>query len=125
MQEIRVDTMNEYDTPDKLRKLMYGFSNEINDILFKHFRVTLNEYIENENENLGYIYTNQDKYTSASSQHVEPKSSSQHANFKTFSQHVEPKASSQHAGCKKFSRRSKPHKASSRRSRSKVTRQPR
>jgi surface protein len=96
--EIREKILEIYHDKDDLRKLMYGFSNEISNILLKHFSVTLNEYIENDELNLRF----EDKHTSASSQYSK--------SYKT---------SSQRSGSKKFSRRSKQHKASSRRSRSK------
>ena len=38
--------LEEYDSSDKLRKLMYAFSNEISDILFQYYKMTLNEIIE-------------------------------------------------------------------------------
>jgi surface protein len=96
--EIREKILEIYHDKDDLRKLMYGFSNEISNILLKHFSVTLNEYIENDELNLRF----EDKHTSASSQYL--------------SSH---KTSSQRSGSKKIYRRLKPPKASSRRSRSK------
>ena len=98
LKEIREKILEIYHDKDDLRKLMYGFSNEISNILLKHFSVTLNEYIENDELNLRF----EDKHTSASSQY-----SKSH------------KTSSQRSGSKKFSRRSKPPKASSRRLKSK------
>ena len=50
-------------------EIIHRFSNEISVILQKHFRVTLNEYIETEKEKLGYVYADQHKDTSASSQY--------------------------------------------------------
>ena len=99
LKEIREKILEIYSDKDDLRKLMYGFSNEISNILAKHFEgKTLNEYIENDELNLRF----KDMRISASSQY-----SKSH------------KTSSQRSGSKKFSRRSKPHKTSSRRSRSK------
>lgn len=68
LREIRIEILKKYNSSNELRMLMYGFSNEISNILLKHFRVTLNEYIENDELNLEF----KDKHTSASSQYSGP-----------------------------------------------------
>ena len=78
LREIRIEILKKYNSSNELRMLMYGFSNEISNILLKHFRVTLNECIENDELNLEF----KDKHTSASSQYSK--------SHKTSSQRLKP-----------------------------------
>jgi hypothetical protein len=44
IEEITTELQHLYHKPINLRKLMYAFSNEISNILFKHYNITLNEF---------------------------------------------------------------------------------
>ena len=46
MKTIVHNLLEQYKDPDQLRKLMYAFSNEISDILLKHYKMPLNEMID-------------------------------------------------------------------------------